>query len=739
MNTRVIITAIISIAFGIVAGQPGLSQVNDWENPEMIGQNKLEPHTYSVSYPDRAMALQGRRDASPFYQSLNGQWKFHWSPTPAERPVNFYQVAYDVRAWDEIRVPSNWELEGYGIPIYVNIQYPFGAGNPPYIPHDNNPVGSYRRTFTIPASWAEQPVILHFDGVQSAFYVWVNGEKAGFSKGSRTPAEFDITPYLQDGENFLAVEVYRWSDGSYLEDQDMWRLSGIFRDVYLFSPRQATMWDFWVRTTLDEDYRDAEFRADVTIRNFAGDSDFEGSVEAVLLDAQEHEIFQSVRNDVSVASNGRQEVTFSRNMDNPVKWSAEQPYLYTLLLTLRNTADEVVETIPQQVGFRSVEITGGHLLVNGEYVLLKGVNRHEHHPDYGHYIPTESMIQDIKLMKQHNINAVRTSHYPDTPEWYDLCDNYGLYLVDEANIESHGMGYNPDRTLANKPEWKKAHMDRTRSMVERDKNHPSVIIWSLGNEAGDGENFEATSAWIHDRDPSRPVQYERAEQRPHTDIVCPMYASVERIIQYAESDPDRPLILCEYAHAMGNSVGNLSKYWNAMKQYPALQGGFIWDWVDQGLRKETENGQDFFAYGGDFGPPEIPSDDNFCMNGLVAADRTPHPGLAEVKYQYQYVETQPVDLQAGEIRIRNTYDFIALDFLQLFWEIRAEDQILREGTMRAPSLDPDESQIVSLPYELPVGEPGKECLLTISYRLAERTLWAEAGHVVAYDQFKLPG
>jgi len=704
----------------------------------MIGQNKLAPHAYSTSYPDAASALQGNRAASPLYVSLNGAWKFHWSPTPADRPVDFYKSNYDVSTWDNIPVPSNWEVEGYGIPIYVNIRYPWGTGNPPFIPHDYNPVGSYRHTFTVPSAWRDQPVILHFDGVQSAFYLWVNGQKVGYSEGSRTPAEFDITKYLQDGDNVLAVEVYRWSDGSYLEDQDMWRLSGIFRDVYLFSPHQATMWDFWVHTPLDAQYRNSDFSVEVTVRNFNGNQGFSGSVQAELLDAEGQQVFQPLTQQVSVSGNAEQSVSFQQQVNNPKKWSAETPNLYTLLLTLRNASGEVVEVIPRKIGFRTSEIKNGHLLVNGKYILIKGVDRHEHSPDHGHHVSRALMIKDITLMKQHNINAVRTSHYPNTPEWYDLCDEYGIYLVDEANIESHGMGYNPNRTLGNKPEWKKAHMDRTRSMVERDKNHASVIIWSLGNEAGDGSNFEATSAWIHQRDPSRPVQYERAGLKPHTDLYVPMYASVEHITKYAEGNPDRPLILCEYAHAMGNSTGNLFEYWDAFKKYPALQGGFIWDWVDQGLRAKAPDGEEYFAYGGDYGPPETPSDDNFCMNGLVSADRTPHPGLAEVKYQYRNIEATPANLKSGTVTVKNDYVFRDLDFVQLFWQVKADDQVVQSGTMPVPAIAPGESQTVSIPYNLPSAEPGKEYWLNLSFRLAERTLWAEPGFEVSYEQFKLP-
>ncbi len=714
------------------------AQQHDWEDPEMIGQNKLDGHAYSTSFPSKSAALQDDRSQSPFYQSLNGQWKFHWSEKPADRPLNFYDLSFDVSTWDEIPVPSNWEVLGYGIPIYVNIRYPFGEANPPHIPEDWNPVGSYRRTFTVPSDWDGRSVIIHFGGVQSNMYLWVNGEKVGYSQGSRTPAEFDITDYLQPGENTLAVEVYRWSDGSYLEDQDMWRLSGIFRDVWLFSPKQATIWDHWAKTDLDDSYTNAELNVDIRVRSFADEDGFSGSVEAVLLGADGGQVFSPVSQKVSTSAEEDAAISFSQSIENPDKWSAEIPNLYTLLLTLKDSDGNVLEVIPQKVGFRSVEITDGHLLVNGEYVLLKGANRHENEPKTGHVVTTEGMIEDIKLMKQYNLNAVRTSHYPDVPEWYALCDEYGLYVVDEANIESHGIGYNPDRTLGNKPEWKEAHLDRTRRMVERDKNFPSVIIWSLGNEAGDGSNFEATSAWIQERDPTRPVQYEQARLKDHTDIYAPMYASVDHIISYATGNPDRPLILCEYSHAMGNSNGNLFKYWDAIREYDYLQGGFIWDWVDQGLAAETADGEDYFAYGGAYGPPEVPSDANFCMNGLVGADRTPHPGLQEVKYQYRYIEASEENLRNGRIAVKNTYDFMNLNRVQIFWEILEDGTTIESGVLEPQDIAPNQTKSVKIPYSKPDTNPGAEYWLNLSFRLTENASWADAGHELSWEQFKLP-
>ena len=651
-------------------------RVPDWENPEVVGWGKESAHCTLMVFPDVDSALIGNCEESPFYISLNGRWKFHWVARPAERPVDFYRADYDDSGWNEMPVPSNWQMHGYGVPIYTNITYPF-AKDPPRVTGEpqadytayklRNPVGSYRKTFEVPASWRGRHVFLHFDGVESAFYVWVNGTKIGYGQGSRTPAEFNVTTHLREGRNLLAVEVYRWSDGSYLEDQDFWRLSGIFRDVYLFSTPAVHLRDFFVRCDLDEHYRDGVLEVTAHVRNYSDKLVEAPAVEMQLLDTS-----TSSRR---VCAQGRMEFTgetisaqdeavftYKTDIANPRKWTAEQPNLYTLLLTLKRANGDVLEVIPCRVGFRKVEVNGGQLRVNDIAVLLKGVNRHEHDPDTGHYVTVDSMVRDIRLMKQNNINAVRTSHYPNVSKWYDLCDEYGLYLVDEANIESHGMGYGRNETLGNKLEWKKAHMDRTISMVQRDKNHPSIIIWSLGNEAGDGINFQATSEWIHQRDSSRPVQYEQARTRPHTDIVCPMYSRIERIVKYASTDRDRPLILCEYAHAMGNSVGNLQDYWDAIEKYGHLQGGFIWDWVDQGLRKKDESGREFWAYGGDFG--DKPNDGNFCCNGLLQPDRKPNPSLFEVKKVYQYIEVQPVDLISGKVRIRNEYDFVSLGFVE---------------------------------------------------------------------------
>jgi beta-galactosidase len=713
------------------------AQANDWENPEMVGQNKEPGHATLLPYPDVDAALKGTRDASVYHKSLNGNWKFWWVRKPADRPKEFYKPEYDVSAWHDLPVPSVWELHGYGIPIYTNSRYPFPA-NPPHIPHDYNPVGSYRTEFENPSGWEGRQVFLHFDGVMSAFYLWINGQKVGYSEDSMTPAEFNITRYLRPGKNVLAAEVYRWSDGSYLEDQDTWRYSGIYRDVYLFSTPSVHLRDFFLQSDFDEQYHDAVFKVTATIHNYSEQPAGPHTVEVFLLDAHQPPREKPLLSETTggIAAGGENAVTMQTEVTNPRKWSAEIPDLYTVLLVLKDAAGKTLEVERSNFGFRKVEIKNSRLLVNGVPIYIKGVNRHEHDPDRGRAITYDWMVRDVELLKQNNLNAVRTSHYPDDPKWYDLCDRYGIYLVDEANIESHGMGYDPKRTLANKPEWKLAHMDRTVRMVERDKNHPSVVIWSLGNEAGDGPNFEATSAWIHQRDKTRPVQYERAEQRPHTDLVVPMYAPFARLIAYATGQQERPLIMCEYAHSMGNSTGNFQDYWDVIEKYPLLQGGFIWDWADQGLRKKTTDGREFWAYGGDYG--DLPNDNNFVINGVVQPDRKPNPGLHEVKKVYQYIKVYPVDLLSGKIRIRNKHAFLNLGFADISWELSADGKALQRGTLPRLNLEPGKEQEVVVPFTRPALQPGTEYWLKISFALGEDSAWAKKGFVVAWDQFEIP-
>lgn len=711
-------------------------QVTDWENPEVTGINKLPPHVSMIPYSYLKEALAGNVESSPCYKSLDGNWKFHWTKKPADRPVDFYKPDFDVSAWKDIPVPANWELQGYGIPIYVNQHYEWTYDpDPPYIPHDYNPVGSYRTTFTIPTDWKKKDVILHFGAVKSAMYVWVNGQKTGYSEGSKLPAEFNITPYLHKGENVLAVEVYRWSDGSYLECQDFWRISGIERSVYLYAVPQVNIYDFFAHAGLENDYKDGVLKVETRLRDFSGNKKSKKyKLTVSLYDDTGNEI-KSKKHSFTPDNPDSTVVITEMNIRDVKKWSAEKPGLYTLVLHLQRDNGKSIEYVSNRIGFRTSEIKNGQLLVNGVPILIKGVNRHEHDEYTGHVVSHELMKKDIAMMKQYNINAVRTSHYPDDPYWYELCDKYGLYLIDEANIESHGMGYRPDRTLGNNPVWMKAHLERIRRMVERDKNHPSVIIWSMGNEAGDGVNFVAASEWIHRRDPSRPMQYERALKRSHVDIYTPMYPSIEYIEKYAKEKPSRPLIMCEYAHSMGNSTGNLQDYWDVIGKYDRLQGGFIWDWVDQGLVQFDDKGKKFWVYGGYFGPTGTPSDGNFCINGLVNPDRSPHPAMVEVKKVYQYIRIKPFNQPKGLFILTNMYDFTDLNEFDLKWALRANGKDVLSGKITGLELASHQSDTIYVPLDRFDFKKGYDYRLTFRLVAKKDKPFIPEGTEIAGEQF----
>lgn len=715
------------------------SIVHDWENPLVVGINKEEPHCTMLPYADVESALIDNCHLSPWYISLNGSWKFNWVEKPADRPVDFYKPDFDDSQWETFPVPANWEFNGYGIPVYVNIPYEWtNDPQPPSIPHNYNPVGSYRTYVTIPDHWKDRQVILHFGAVKSAFYLWVNGVKVGYSQDSKLPAEFNITSYLHEGSNLLAVEVYRWSDGSYLECQDFWRISGIEREVYLYAVADTHIRDYFVSAGLANDYRDGHFQLDVEIKRPVVIHSDLLLLRGILVEKESGDIVEEFEEELKFKKGqGQYLCHFQKVLPGIKKWSAETPNLYTLVLSL-SRKDEILEVLSCRVGFRTSEIKNGQLLINGVPILIKGVNRHEHDPVTAHVVSYESMVKDIELMKQHNINTVRTSHYPNDPAWYDLCDRFGLYVIDEANIESHGMGYMPERTLGNNPLFMKAHLERVRGMVERDKNHPSIIIWSMGNEAGDGVNFDTCYRWIKNRDLSRPVHYERAEYGMNTDIYCPMYDDIWYLSMYATHRMPRPLILCEYAHSMGNSTGNLQDYWNVIETYPQLQGGSIWDWVDQGILVNDTAGRPYFAYGGDFGPPDTPSDGNFCCNGLVSADRTPHPALTEVKKVYQYVQILPVDVVQGKIRVINKHDFIDLGYVDIEWALMGNGKRKAGGSIESPDVPPhgDRDYVVLLPEM--AREPETEYFLNFSVKTREDLPFRRAGFEVASEQLALP-
>ncbi|HTL43473.1 MAG TPA: glycoside hydrolase family 2 TIM barrel-domain containing protein [Vicinamibacterales bacterium] len=733
------------LAASSVAATPQTPAAPEWDNVTILHQGTNAPHATMVMYPSVEAARSGA--PSPWYQSLNGTWKFHASPRPDARPQDFFRPGFDASGWNDIRVPASIETQGFGMPIYVNIGYAFPYDrNDPHPPHDNNPVGSYLRTFEVPGEWNGRRVLLHFDGVDSAFYVWVNGTRVGYSEDSRTPAEFDITSVVHAGANTLAVEVYRFSDGSFLEDQDMFRLSGIFRDVYLSSPGSIHLRDAEIRTPLDAAYRDGRLEVTAWLESRQAAA-WRGSVTALLSGADGAGIGSRMAA-ARVAAHGDATVHISVPVRAPHKWSAEDPYLYELVVMLRDASGSLLEAVPFHVGFRTVEIRNGRILVNGRAILFKGVNRHEHDPDTGHYVSRELMIRDIELMKRHNINAVRTSHYPDAPAWYDLADRYGLYLIDEANIECHGFGTNPRNRLTNDPKWTPAYVDRVTRMIERDKNHASVVFWSLGNECGDGLNMAAAYQAAKRRDPTRPVHYEGSGNYggPNSDVTSLMYPTPAALVQRAQARPDVPLILCEYSHAMGNSNGGLKEYWNIFHSGSNAQGAFVWDWVDQGIRQPRPGGT-FFAYGGWWEDPlGIRNDANFSQNGLVGPDRTPHPALDAIKYVYSPLHAEPIDLAAGRFRVTNWYDFVnAKDRATGVWDITDETgATVASGELPVLDVPPRSTREFTMPVPARLPDRRRPSLGTQEYWLTVRfldrtgTLWSSQGDEIGWEQWELP-
>lgn len=703
------------------------------ENPEVIEINKLSARATFFPYNSIDKALKGNVENANNYRSLNGIWKFHWSKNPEQRPKDFYKDNYDDSAWSSIPVPSNWEVEGFGIPIYVNTTYPFNLKNPnpPDIPDGYNPVGSYKREFTLPANWKEKEIFIHFGAVKSAFYIWVNGVKVGYSQGSKLPAEFDLTDYVKPGKNSIALEVYRWSDGSYLEAQDFWRISGIERDVYLYARPKTFIQDFTVKAGLINNYSDGDFNLEVLIKNTTSKTQ-KRSLE-VQLGSQNSTIY-SEEEKVELKKGNETSVDFKKVFSKIKPWSGEAPNLYRLTIVLKDKKGKVIEVINRKIGFRTSEVKNGQYLLNGKPILFKGVNRHEHDAEKGHVVSKESMLKDIQIFKKYNINAVRTSHYPNDPYWYELCDEYGIYVIDEANIESHGMGYNLSRTLGNDRRFLKAHKERMKRMVERDKNHPSIVIWSMGNEAGNGYNFYETYLLTKELDATRPVQYERAWLEWNSDLYVPMYSRPWDIEKYAKNPSyKKSLVLCEYAHAMGNSLGGFKEYWDLFEKYDKLQGGFIWDYVDQGL-KTVKNGKEIYAYGGDFGPKDIPSDNNFLNNGLVQPDRTPNPHINEVKHIQQNIKFYEEDLAKGKISVKNWYFFRDLSNYELKWEILENGKSIQKGIIQNLNVLPQQKETIQIPYKTTF-KKGKEYFLNVEAFLKTKEPLLNKGYKIAYQQF----
>jgi beta-galactosidase/evolved beta-galactosidase subunit alpha len=692
---------------------------------------------------------------SPWELSLNGTWRFHYASTPAEAPPNYAADAYDDAGWGDLPVPGNWQMYGYGRPHYTNVRYPF-AIDPPHVPSEN-PTGTYRQRFHIPGVWQGRQLILRFDGVDSAFEVSLNGRYVGFSKGSRIPAEFDVTEQARSGENLLAVRVYQWSDGSYLEDQDMWWLSGIFRDVTLLAMPHVALYDLRVDPGLRDDLRAATLRVEAALQSAASQPQ-RGRLELALLDPSGQPVPGAVASaDILAPPDALAAVELRVEVQAPRLWSADDPALYKLLLTLRDEQGQVAWAVPQMVGFRRIEIRGPRLLINGRAIKLRGVNRHEHHPDLGRAVPRETMLADVLLMKQHNINTVRTSHYPPHPHFLDLCDTYGLYVIDEADLECHGLRYaQPPFFLSDDPGWRDAYVDRMERMVERDKNHPCIIMWSLGNESGFGSNHEAMAAWSRAHDPGRPIHYEGDSHGKVSDLISQMYTFMPEVIAMGQGEGDvggegrwsprvrleeyrdKPFFLCEYAHAMGNGPGGLKEYWDAFWRYDRLIGGCVWEWLDHGIRTTTPDGRAYFAYGGDFG--DQPHDGNFVCDGLLFPDRTPSPGLLEYKKVLEPVHVEAIEIgsSAAKLRVHNRYDFLTLDHLHASWQLTEDGTAIGAGDVALPDIDPGAAASLEIPYTVATPRPGAIYHLTVRFALAHATAWAEVAHEVAFAQFELP-
>lgn len=714
----------------------------EWENEAIFEINKEPGHATSIPYTDEESLKSDayfdkpwEKSSSKLYQTLNGNWKFHWSKQPSERPANFYKMSYDVSSWKEIPVPSNWEMLGYGTPIYTNITYPF-KNNPPFIQpqkgytteSEPNPVGSYKREFTVPEYWNDKQIFIHFDGVSGGMYIWVNGQKAGYSEGANNVAEFDITSYLKAGTNTVAVEAYKWTDASYVEDQDMFRLGGIHKDVYLFATPKVHVRDYFLQSVFDgNDYSSATFQVDATVRNY-DKKESDAQILEVKLLSPSGQMVTTFAQRISSLGKGKESV-FCKQVEvtSPLLWSAETPELYTAIITLKDADGKITETMSSKFGFRKIEIKNKRIYINNKQVFFKGVNRHEMHPKFGKAVPLETMIQDVIMMKQYNINTIRTSHYPNSPQMYGLYDYYGLYVVNEADLENHG-----NQLLSDNPDWMPVYKDRMERMIQRDKNHASVIIWSYGNESGSGRNLDAMRDVAKQLDPSRPTHYESKNEI--ADIDSHMYPSIDEMKIFDQQKSDKPYFLCEYAHAMGNALGNLYEYWDYIENNSQrMIGGCIWDWVDQGLNKFGKPDNQYY-FGGDFG--DKPNDFDFACNGLTTPDRRETAKLLEVKKIYQYIKFKPVALVNGNVEIENRYDFLNLNVFDIKWEVLKDGVSSESGVLETLHLAPNQKTVISVPFNKDM-ETDSEYFLKICFSLKKDTRWAKAGHIVAEEQFAL--
>ena len=714
---------------------------HEWENETIFAINKEEGHVTFFPYPNSA-AL--KKDVffnkpwltpnSDYYKSLNGDWKFNWVTSPEDRPKDFYKENFDISKWETIEVPSNWEMKGYGTPIYTNITYPF-KNNPPFIQsqkgytneHKPNPVGSYRREFSLPNNWDGKEVFIHLDGVYSGMFLWINGNKIGYSQGSNNDAEFNITKFLKAGKNTLAVQVFRWTDGSYIEDQDMFRLSGIHRDVYLYATPKLSVRDFIISADFkNEDLSKVDFSVNSIIKNFDSKSIKNTSLQIQLFDPAGKEVTKIQQKLDKIKSETEQEILLKTEINNPELWSAEIPHLYNVLISLEQDGKEIFAT-SNKYGFRKIEVKDNRVFINNKQIFFKGVNRHDTHPTLGKAIPVSSMIQDITMMKQNNINTIRTSHYPNSQKMYALLDYYGLYTMDEADLENHGNG-----NISNNPSWIPAFNDRIKRAIQRDRNHASVIFWSLGNEGGNGDNFDEMYALAKKMDPVRPIHYQGKNEA--ADIDSHMYPSLSFMEKFDKNGTQKPYFLCEYGHAMGNAIGNLQEYWDYIEDDSnRMIGGCIWDWVDQGLTKQTED-QNNYYFGGDFG--DTPNDNDFCLNGIVTSDRKPTAKLEEVKKVYQYIKISAEDLANGQLKIKNTYDFLNLNKFEIKWEVLEDGIPTENGLLDPVALNADEECVIEFPFKRNYPK-NHEYLLNVYFQLKNEQTWAKAGHQLASAQFSL--
>lgn len=705
-------------------------KIQNWENPAVFRINNEAPHSILMPFTDAATALSFDKSKSGLFKSLNGTWRFQYLRNPSQTPDDFQSGSLDDSKWDRIEVPGNWQLEGkYDPPVFANIKHPFRA-DPPKVPADYNPTGLYRTKFRIPSEWKGKQIFLHFDGIESAGTVWLNGKQVGYSEDSMTPVEYNVTEFLVDGDNLLAVQVLNWSDGSWIEDQDFWRLSGIYRDVYLFATPMQHIRDFQVITDLDDQYRNASLELSLFLKNFMTYTAKNLSVIVLLNDESSNEIFREKIKVNSIAAGRENTLKLVKNINNPLKWTAETPDLYTLTLEVQESTGKILEVISTRIGFREVEIRNGQLLFNGKPIDIKGTNRHEFDMYRGRTLSRETMIRDIILMKRLNINAVRTCHYPDSPDWYSLCDEYGLYVMDEANIESHELWADRKYYIAENPDWKAAWVDRGLSMAHRDKNHPSVFCWSMGNETGWGSNFDAMYKAIKAIDPTRPIHYESktpayANVLSRYDIISTMYPTLEDIVSLMNQDPSRPVIICEYAHTMGNSLGNFKKYWDLFYKYPRLQGGFNWDWVDQGLRSRDYAGREYWNIVNYI-------DGANANDGLINPDRIPQPETNEFKKIIQNIRVK--DLSGGKLMITNLYFFRNLDDIALNWEIIRDGVPVQSGTISKLNINPQDSAEINLPVNLDALKQVGEYFLNISFTTKNDLPYAEKGFEIAKEQ-----